>query len=49
MGTVPETQWLRRLIGQVQPDAMHLHSAKATGRLAMPGLPFYNRTAGRGW
>jgi glycosyltransferase involved in cell wall biosynthesis len=37
--TVPETQRLRRLINQVQPDVVHLHSAKAglAGRLAVRG------------
>lgn len=37
--TVPETQRLRRLISQVQPDVVHLHSAKAglAGRLAVRG------------
>jgi glycosyltransferase involved in cell wall biosynthesis len=37
--TVSETQRLRRLIGAVQPDVVHLHSAKAglAGRLAVRG------------
>ncbi len=37
--TVPETQRLRRLISEVQPDVVHLHSAKAglAGRLAIRG------------
>ncbi|HYZ35834.1 MAG TPA: glycosyltransferase [Pseudonocardiaceae bacterium] len=37
--TVPETQRLRRLISAVQPDVVHLHSAKAglAGRLAVRG------------
>ncbi len=37
--TVPETQRLRRLIRTVQPDVVHLHSAKAglAGRLAVRG------------
>lgn len=37
--TVPETQRLHRLISQVQPDVVHLHSAKAglAGRLAVRG------------
>jgi glycosyltransferase involved in cell wall biosynthesis len=37
--TVPETQRLRRLIRAVQPDVVHLHSAKAglAGRLAVRG------------
>ena len=35
--TLGETQRLRRLIGQVDPDVVHLHSAKAglAGRLAV--------------
>lgn len=37
--TVPETWRLRRLLGAVQPDVVHLHSAKAglAGRLAVRG------------
>ncbi|MGB8961401.1 MAG: glycosyltransferase [Pseudonocardiaceae bacterium] len=37
--TVAETQRLRRLIAEVQPDVVHLHSAKAglAGRLAVRG------------
>lgn len=37
--TVPETRRLRRLISAVQPDVVHLHSAKAglAGRLAVRG------------
>ncbi|MGH3782564.1 MAG: glycosyltransferase [Pseudonocardiaceae bacterium] len=37
--TVSETQRLRRLISQVDPDVVHLHSAKAglAGRLAVRG------------
>jgi glycosyltransferase involved in cell wall biosynthesis len=37
--TLGETQRLRRLIGQVDPDVVHLHSAKAglAGRLAVRG------------
>jgi glycosyltransferase involved in cell wall biosynthesis len=37
--TVGETQHLRRLIGRVDPDVVHLHSAKAglAGRLAVRG------------
>jgi glycosyltransferase involved in cell wall biosynthesis len=37
--TVGETQRLRRLISQVEPDVVHLHSAKAglAGRLAVRG------------
>lgn len=39
LDTVPETQRLRRLISTVQPDVVHLHSAKAglAGRLAVRG------------
>ena len=39
MDTVGETQRLRRLISQVDPDVVHLHSAKAglAGRLAVRG------------
>jgi glycosyltransferase involved in cell wall biosynthesis len=37
--TVSETRRLRRLVSQVQPDVVHLHSAKAglAGRLAVRG------------
>jgi glycosyltransferase involved in cell wall biosynthesis len=37
--TVPETRRLRRLISAVEPDVVHLHSAKAglAGRLAVRG------------
>ena len=37
--TVPETRQLRRLISAVEPDVVHLHSAKAglAGRLALRG------------
>jgi glycosyltransferase involved in cell wall biosynthesis len=37
--TAPETRRLRQLIGTVQPDVVHLHSAKAglAGRLAVRG------------
>ncbi len=39
MATVPETQRMRQLISVVQPDVVHLHSAKAglAGRLAVLG------------
>jgi glycosyltransferase involved in cell wall biosynthesis len=39
VATVGETQHLRRLISQVDPDVVHLHSAKAglAGRLAVRG------------
>jgi glycosyltransferase involved in cell wall biosynthesis len=39
LDTVPETRRLRRLISAVQPDVVHLHSAKAglAGRLAVRG------------
>lgn len=39
IATVPETQRIRELINAVQPDVVHLHSAKAglAGRLAVRG------------
>jgi glycosyltransferase involved in cell wall biosynthesis len=39
MATVPETHRMRQLISAVQPDVVHLHSAKAglAGRLAVRG------------
>jgi glycosyltransferase involved in cell wall biosynthesis len=52
MATVPETQRLRRLIGAVAPEVVHLHSAKAglAGRLAIRGkVPTLFQPHGWSW
>jgi glycosyltransferase involved in cell wall biosynthesis len=50
--TMPETRRLRRLIHQVRPDVVHLHSAKAglAGRLALRGsVPTLFQPHGWSW